>query len=172
MKKIAYLLLLTLAFTNCKNASDSKEMEASSVTEEKVAVNYQVFGEDFNPENVLTKEAMIAKYKNLKVGDTVEVNFTSKVNSVCQSKGCWMRLDLGEDESFVKFKDYGFFMPKDIAGQEVIVSGKAFVEETSVEDLQHFAKDAGKPQDEIDAITESKLTLSFLSSGVLLPEKQ
>ena len=83
-----------------------------------------------------------------------------------------MRLDMGDNESFVKFKDYAFFMPKDIAGQEVIVDGKAFVEQTSVEDLKHFAKDAGKSQDEIDAITEPKLTLSFLSSGVLIPEKQ
>ena len=63
-------------------------------------------------------------------------------------------------------------MPKDIAGQEVIVEGKAFVEETSVEDLQHFAKDAGKSQEEIDAITEPQLTYAFISSGVLIPEKE
>lgn len=173
MKKIAYLLLLSLAVFACKNTTETNENEATAeAVVEEVSVNYQSFGEQITDEEVLTKDEMIEKYQNLKEGDTVEVKFSSKVNSVCQSKGCWMRLDMGDNESFVKFKDYAFFMPKDIAGQEVIVDGKAFVEQTSVEDLKHFAKDAGKSQDEIDAITEPKLTLSFLSSGVLIPEKQ
>jgi hypothetical protein len=173
MKKIAYLFLVSLAIIACKNANETNEKEdtANAVVEE-VSVNYQTFGKEITDDAVLTKDEMISTYQNLKAGDTVEVKFTSKVNSVCQSKGCWMRLDMGDNESFVKFKDYAFFMPKDIAGQEVIVDGKAFVEETSVEDLKHFAKDAGKSQEEIDAITEPKLTLSFLSSGVLIPEKQ
>jgi len=173
MKKIAYLLLLSLVVVACKNTTETNENEATAeAVVEEVSVNYQSFGEQITDEEVLTKDEMIEKYQNLKEGDTVEVKFSSKVNSVCQSKGCWMRLDMGDNESFVKFKDYAFFMPKDIAGQDVIVDGKAFVEQTSVVDLKHFAKDAGKSQDEIDAITEPKLTLSFLSSGVLIPEKQ
>ncbi len=173
MKKLAYLLLLSLAVVACKNTNETSEKEDTAVVEvEDVSVNYQSFGEEITDDAVLNKDEMISTYQNLKEGDTVEVKFTSKVNSVCQSKGCWMRLDMGDNESFVKFKDYAFFMPKDIAGQEVIVDGKAFVEQTSVEDLKHFAKDAGKSQEEIDAITEPKLTLSFLSSGVLIPEKQ
>ncbi|RLD29752.1 MAG: DUF4920 domain-containing protein, partial [Bacteroidetes bacterium] len=74
--------------------------------------------------------------------------------------------------SLVKFKDYGFFMPKDIAGQEVIVQGKAFVELTSIEDLKHMAEDAGKSQKEIDAITDTEISYSFISEGVLLVENQ
>lgn len=170
MKKIVFLLLVGVSIIACKNASETNEAEETAIVE--VETTYQTFGEGFDVEGILTKEEMIKQYQNLKEGDTVEVRFTSKVNSVCQAKGCWMRLDMGEDESFVKFKDYAFFMPKDIAGQDVIVEGKAFVDMTSVEDLKHFAEDAGKSQDEIDAITEPKLTLSFLSSGVLIPEKQ
>jgi hypothetical protein len=81
-------------------------------------------------------------------------------------------MDMGGEEAMVKFKDYGFFIPKDIAGQEVIVDGVAFIEEVSVEDQRHFAEDAGKTTEEIAAITEPKRTLSFTSSGVLIPEKQ
>ncbi|MEZ4816914.1 MAG: DUF4920 domain-containing protein [Flavobacteriaceae bacterium] len=174
MKKIVFLLITAMTLISCKNASEANNNTDESVTAEveEVSVAYQTFGEGFDAEGILTKEEMIKEYQNLKEGDTVEVRFTSKVNSVCQAKGCWMRLDMGEDESLVKFKDYAFFMPKDLAGQDVIVEGKAFVETTSVEDLKHFAEDAGKSQDEIDAITEPKLTLSFLSSGVLIPEKQ
>jgi uncharacterized lipoprotein NlpE involved in copper resistance len=171
MKKVICLLALTAFVMGCKNNSENQPEETAVVAMESMA-NYQSFGESITDKDVLSQEEMLLKYDQLKLGDTVALKFTSKVNSVCQAKGCWMRLDLGEHESFVKFKDYGFFMPKDIAGQEVIVEGKAFVEETSVEDLKHFAMDAGKPQEEIDAITEPELTYAFISSGVLIPEKQ
>jgi hypothetical protein len=171
MKKVMYLIVLTTLFMGCKNNSETQAEETEVVASEPMA-KYQSFGESITDKEVLSQEEMLLKYGELKLGDTVALKFTSKVNSVCQAKGCWMRLDLGEQESFVKFKDYGFFMPKDIAGQEVIVEGKAFVEETSVEDLKHFALDAGKPQEEIDAITEPELTYAFISSGVLIPEKQ
>ena len=170
-KNVLLASMLVLAIVSCKEAKEEQQEVATETTEE-MASNYQSFGAQINDQNVITKDEMVEKYKNLNVGDTVDVKFTSKVNSVCQAKGCWMRLDLGDAESFVKFKDYGFFMPKDIAGQEVIVEGKAFVEETSVEDLKHFAMDAGKTQEEVDAITEPELTFSFISSGVLIPEKQ
>jgi len=39
----------------------------------------------------------------------------------------------------VRFKDYGFFMPLDASGKEVIVAGKAFVTEVSVADLKHYS---------------------------------
>jgi hypothetical protein len=112
---------------------------------------------------------MTEKYKDLKVGDTINVKFASKINEVCKSKGCWMNLDLGnEAESFVKFKDYGFFMPLNVDGREVIVNGKAFVTTTSVEELRHFAEDAGKSEEEIAKIIDPKYTLSFEADGVLM----
>ena len=75
-------------------------------------------------------------------------------------------------KKFVKFKDYGFFMPLDIAGQEAIIEGVAFIEEVSVEDLKHYAEDDGKSPEEIAAITEPKKSLAIVSSGVLLPEQE
>jgi hypothetical protein len=69
---------------------------------------------------------------------------------------------------FVKFKDYGFFMPKDIAGREVIMEGTAYREVVSVDELKHLAKDAGKSEEEIAKITEPKEELQFLAHGVIL----
>ncbi|MFK8059566.1 MAG: DUF4920 domain-containing protein, partial [Polaribacter sp.] len=63
---------------------------------------------------------------------------------------------------------YGFFMPLDSKGIEVIVNGKAFVKETSVKELQHYAEDAGKSKEEIIKITESKKEFAFLADGVLM----
>ena len=109
------------------------------------------------------------KFKNLKEGDTLEVKFKSEINEVCQKKGCWMTLDLADDkEAFVKFKDYGFFVPKNAQDKEVVVNGKAFVSVESVEVLKHYAKDAGKSQAAIDSITEPKVTYSFMADGVLI----
>ena len=176
MKNLVFALTILFVAVSCNNNKKNEDVQNENQTVEKAAetpqdMAYQSFGEKIDDENVLTASEMKEKYEAMKVGDTAEVKFRSKVNSVCQKKGCWMRLDIGnEDEAFVRFKDYGFFMPKDIATDEVIVAGKAYVEETSVEDLKHFAKDAGKSEEEVAAITEPELTYAFLSHGVLLPQ--
>jgi hypothetical protein len=100
-------------------------------------------------------------------------NFTGKVKgkitSVCTVKGCWMKLkqDNGEDIR-ITFKDYGFFMPQDIVGREVVLDGVASVKETSVADLQHYAKDAGKSAEDIAKITQPKKEIEFTAKGVLV----
>lgn len=169
MKKIVALLGLFLTLLACKN-NEAKVEQTAVIDTIPQEVTYTPYGDTITTENALTSTQMLEKYKEMKAGDTVNVKFIAQVNSVCQKKGCWMRLNLGDKESFVKFKDYGFFMPLDLASEEVIVEGKAFVEETSVEDLKHFALDAGKTQEEIDAITAPEVTYSFLSSGVLVPQ--
>ena len=99
------------------------------------------------------------------------LKFASTINEVCKKKGCWMKLDLGEEhESMVRFKDYGFFVPKDADNKEVIVEGKAYITKISVDQLKHYAKDGGKSQEEIDQITEPELTYAFEAHGVLLKE--
>ena len=105
--------------------------------------------------------------------DTVEAQLKANVEAVCQTKGCWMNLvddSAGDAAIFVKFKDYGFFMPKDIAGEVVVVRGIAYKEVTSVEELKHYAEDEGKSQEEIDAITEPEFSYAFIADGVLLKE--
>ncbi len=98
-----------------------------------------------------------------------EGKIIGKVTEVCQEKGCWMKLEKSNGEKvMVKFKDYGFFMPKDIVGKEVVLDGEALVKEVSVKQLQHYAKDAGKSEEEIKKITQSKKELQFIAKGVLV----
>ena len=168
MKKIALIFCIPVLLFSCK--SETKSENNKDLVEETVKelIAYASFGEKITDENVLAKSEIIETYKNLKVGDTAMVKFTTSVNEVCQAKGCWMRLDLGEEEAMVRFKDYGFFMPKNIADKEVIVNGKAYVSEMSVEEQRHYAEDAGKSKEEIAAITEVETTLSFEADGVLV----
>jgi hypothetical protein len=169
MKNLLYVFAMVVLIVSC---NDSKKNETAATEAIVQEISYQSFGEKIDDKGVLSISEIEEKYKNLKPGDSVGVKFKSEVKAVCQSKGCWMRMDMGAEEAMVKFKDYGFFMPKDIAGQEVIVDGVAFIEEVSVDEQRHYAEDAGKTPEEIAAITEPKRTLSFTSSGVLIPEKQ
>jgi hypothetical protein len=94
---------------------------------------------------------------------------TGKVVSVCLEKGCWMKVERADGEAMmVKFKDYGFFMPKNIVGKEVVLDGEAAMKETSVKQLKHYAEDAGKPKEEIEKIKAPKKELIFTASGVLV----
>lgn len=129
----------------------------------------QAFGETITADGAVSMPEMLTKMQGV---DSLPVKVKGTVESVCQVKGCWVNLrDEQAGDMFVKFKDYAFFLPKDIAGREVVMEGYAFRETTSVEDLKHYAEDEGKSKAEIDAITEPKEELKFMASGVvLLPE--
>ena len=93
-----------------------------------------------------------------------------EVESVCQAAGCWMKIKTAEGTMRVTFKDYGFFVPKDLAGKKVIFEGTPAIKTTSVADLKHYAEDAGKSKEEIAKITEPKVELTFVADGVLVPK--
>ncbi|MFP9099305.1 DUF4920 domain-containing protein [Flavobacterium sp. RHBU_24] len=140
-----------------------------SVAKPEEKAGYASFGDKILADNALTKEQMLNKYKKLKQGDTLNVKFKTKIADVCKKKGCWMALELpGTESAFVRFKDYGFFVPLNATGEEAVVSGKAFVTETSVDELKHYAKDGGKSAAEIAKITAPKVEYGFLADGVLI----
>jgi len=155
MKNIVSFLIAFVVIFSCKGQTDE----------------YTSFGKKITSDNAQNVQAVAEQYLSMEVGDSLEYKLTAKVTSVCQAKGCWMTLNLEDgNEVMVKFKDYGFFMPKDIAGKEVIVAGKAFVNEVPVKELQHYAEDAGKSKDEIAKINKPKKTYSFEAEGVLLKQ--
>ena len=161
MKKIIYATFVLLALASCKKNEEVKV--------EQKPVSYAEFGDKINDQGAISKEELFEKYKEMKEADTLEVKVASKIVDVCQKKGCWMNLELGNDATaFVKFKDYGFFMPLNASGSDVVVNGKAFLELTSVDDLKEYAKDAGKSQAAIDSIVSPERNYSFLADGVLI----
>ena len=126
------------------------------------------FGETISEEGAIPFGEMVEKMAGV---DSMDFKVIGEVSEVCQAKGCWMTIAPGTEggeEMIVQFKDYGFFVPKDISGRQVIIEGYAYRAITPVEDLKHLAEDAGKSQEEIDAITEPQEELKFLASGVIL----
>ena len=165
MKSVTLLIICVLVLNSCKN----KTGESEEVTKQVEQIEYASFGKEIMASDAVASSSMANHYKTMNVGDSINSKMIAKVNEVCQAKGCWMTLNLGDgDEVMVKFKDYGFFVPKDIAGKEVIINGKAFVNEVSVDEQRHYAEDAGKTKEEIALITEPKKTYSFEADGVLL----
>ena len=117
------------------------------------------------------KGAMVMADLLKQIEDKKEMNakVEGKVSSVCQTKGSWMVLETGTGSNMrVTFKDYEFFVPKDIAGKTVIVQGVAQMNTTSVAELRHYAEDAKKSKEEIEKITEPKTELVFEAEGVIV----
>jgi hypothetical protein len=161
MKKIIAFTFCFFAVTSCKKEIVSTENENQD--------KYAFFGDSISEDKAISNIEMMAQFDKLKAGDTLNVKFKSKIKTVCQKKGCWMTLELSnEKEAFVKFKDYAFFVPKNAKNVEIIVNGKAFVSIESVEELKHYAKDAGKSKAAIDSIVTPKTTYSFMADGVLI----
>ncbi|RYF70605.1 MAG: DUF4920 domain-containing protein, partial [Cytophagaceae bacterium] len=91
------------------------------------------------------------------------------VESVCKVKGCWMKVNTTDGQTMrVSFKDYGFFVPKDIVGKTVVMQGTAVQSVTPVDELRHYAEDAGKSKEEIAKITEPEKALTFVADGVIV----
>jgi hypothetical protein len=101
--------------------------------------------------------------------DQMKTKVTGTVESVCKVKGCWMQVVTEEGQTMrVTFKDYAFFVPKDIAGKTVVFEGEAKKKTTPVSELQHYAKDAGKSKEEIAKITQPLNEVTFVAEGVIL----
>ncbi|GAB2767221.1 hypothetical protein GCM10027275_06890 [Rhabdobacter roseus] len=124
------------------------------------------FGKKINDKKAIAAAELPDKMGSKEKMDT---KVTGTVESVCQAKGCWMKMKLDNGETMrVTFKDYGFFVPKDIVGKTVVAEGLAQKSVISVADQQHYAEDAGKSKEEIAKITEPKQELTFVADGVIV----
>ena len=151
MKKlITFLAVIALACFHARAQSDPSA---------------QHFGEKITEENALSPTEFM---NTVTQAGTTEAKVTGEVTNVCAMKGCWMTMNVAGQEMMVRFKDYGFFVPKDAAGKTAIVQGEAKVDTVDVATLRHYAEDAGKSEEEINAIIDPEVQLSFEAEGVIL----
>lgn len=163
MYKIISLFAALITITACNSPVSQNETETNKeLTEEGV---YGVKITDTNP--ISGKDLANLLLEN----DSVWVTMKSTIVTNCQSSGCWMDLDLGEDLAIkVTFKDYAFFIPLDSKGKTATVEGFAKKELIPVDLLKHYAEDEGSSQEEIDAITKPELSYTFEAAGVIIEE--
>ncbi len=154
MKKIFFLFAASLAIYSCSNKTTTN------------AEGQTFYGEEFKVENVVLAAQL---FELAQLGKSSDVVVTGKVITACKKKGCWMTVDLGNNQEMrVTFKDYEFFVPKDCDGKEATFKGTASFDTTAVEMLQHYAEDEGLSKEEIAKITEPEIALVFEATGVVI----
>ena len=176
---LSILALLAMSCNKSVKTTAATEVK-KEVSEEEAYKNFKskstdgkMFGEKIDAKGAVSYDAVLPKLKQLSGADKLEnVKVMGTVEAVCKAKGCWMNIasEKGETPMFVKFKDYAFFMPKDLAGKKVVMQGYAFKEITDVAALRHFAEDEGKSKEEIAKITKPKEEYKFMANGVLILE--
>lgn len=160
MKRII-LSVITIAFLAACNNKPQTELQAVENIK-----GTAVYGDSVKNDNFID----VTSIKTSMQGETKkDMKVKGVVKEVCQQKGCWMIMNMDNGEEMrVTFKDYKIFVPKDLAGKEVILDGFAYADTASVEDLKHYAKDGGKTAAEIAAIKIPKEQLAFEAKGVVV----
>ena len=149
MKKI-FFVFIALAFSSCS----TKE--------------YQYFGMEIEDKVTHSYASVFDLAQN---GAVENVIIDGIITQTCAKKGCWMEVKVELDTILVRFKDYGFFVPKNgLENKETIIEGIPKQDTISVKMLKHYAEDAGKTKEEIDNITSPKYKISFIADGVIIKD--
>src|SRR5690606_13601464 len=118
----------------CSQSGTNENMENS-----EIEYTYSYFGDTISPDGAMDARELKSA---LEGKDSLYTKISGKIIEACKKKGCWMTIDIGNDEIMrVKFKDYGFFVPKNADGLEMIMEGVAYMTVTSVDELKHLAED-------------------------------
>lgn len=154
------LLLLLMPFAIGVHAQRSK-------TAIKSAGAYTSYGDAIRLEGAMT----MAEFEKAAAGkDSLDAKVACEIIQSCAKKGCWMTVKMTDGTPMmVRFRDYGFFVPKQgLEGKQVVMQGRARKEETSVAMLRHYAEDAGKSKEEVEAIDKPEVSWKFEADGVLI----
>lgn len=126
-----------------------------------------IFGAKTTADDAVSVEQLAAIMKS-REGKKTEVKLKGTVTTVCEAMGCWLKVKSANGDLMVRMKDHAFFVPLALNGKEIVIEGTAEEKQTSVAQLKHYAEDANKNKEEIDAIKEPKTELTITAKGVLV----
>ena len=142
-------------------AAESEVIRLSEPVE--VTASHEVFGSVL-PESGTTLSLADLMKDNEKYLDQ-EVLVATRIAKVCQKKGCFFVAQEGPATARVTFKDYGFFIPTDSGGKDVVLAGTFSRKSISKEQADHYAADLG----EAAALAPEKFEYSIVASAVKIP---
>ncbi len=165
MKKVFYTIAIATLLASCGQKTENHE-ETTTVAEETEATIAGNYGDtDWDASQAISMEALLDSLQNT---DSIYTTVSGTIDAACQAKGCWMSMTAGEQDMTVKFKDYGFFVPKNSANHDATMRGWAYAETVSIAEQVEHAKDAEATAEEIAQITEPKLNMTFMADGVVI----
>jgi hypothetical protein len=160
----AVVLLLLSA---CQSSPETAATQATAPSAAP-AITGKTYGA---PINATGAQPIATLQQTLSNKDSAQVKLVGTADAVCQAKGCWLTMKTQDGQPMrVRFKEYAFFVPKDIVGKTVVINGWAHRETVPVSDLQHYAQDAGKSTQEVAAITKPEQQYTFEADGVLVAD--
>jgi hypothetical protein len=180
MNKKFYLVgafAASLLFVSCNETKEdgdtqSEPMEQSEGeadqedTESQEEVKTEFGTKKVDISKAISTEELLAQFE----GKTeMEATFKAEINEVCSKMGCWINIDKGDGETFmVRFKDHFTIPTETKVGTVAYLTGTAIQDTILVDEQRHYLEDANAPQEEIDAITEDKYSMTFIAEGIKL----
>ncbi|HCP40330.1 MAG TPA: hypothetical protein DIT65_00925 [Cryomorphaceae bacterium] len=159
MKHLLIASLAAISLISCQSANSENEVS------QEITQAYINFGDStFKVENALTAAALVQEFEN--TGDTLYRTVAGEITKVCTVKGCWMATAIDSSSTLFVDYDYEFLLPTNSQGQNMIMTGFAYWDSTSVAELQHYAEDRGASEEEIAAISEPTGEVKFKATGV------
>lgn len=147
----------------------SRPATSSTAGAEQVHASLRIpAGEDFGAGLTLASLDDFAEVMESPADYDRPVLIKAEVMDVCKAKGCWVKITDGSHTARVKFKDYGFFLPKDCEGKTVWIEGVVEKKTISVDELRHYAAESGT--EDPNDITEPQTQVGFVASGVRLSD--
>jgi hypothetical protein len=156
MKKICLSVFFAVAVLSLQAQPPKVPAPAGATFGEKVTADHAI-----SPEQLFT---MIQSKPDKKA----DVKLKATVNQVCKMEGCWIKVKSPEGSMMVRMKDHKFTVPLVLDGKTVVIEGTAEEKLTTVEQLRHFAEDAGKSKEEIAKIKEPKKEIVMQARGILV----
>jgi hypothetical protein len=162
MRLFSFILLL--AFSSSCQQTPQKVVPARQSDQSSTGS----FGKEIPSEKAIAAADLISVFA---ASDTVETIISGNITASCKHTGCWMDLDMGKGETVhVTFLNESFTIPLDAAGKNAVAQGIAIRELIPVETLQNYAREEGKSEEEVAAITEPVYAYEFIAKGVLIEE--
>ena len=158
MKNIIYIFLFAIAACTHTNSNDNQSQQATDVMTYGTQVNLSA------PVDITEMTRVVEEQ------DSARLTVEGKIVSTCKMKGCWMSIALPEGEEMrVTFKDYSFFVPKEgVEGKTAVFEGWAKREVVTEKERRHYAADAGKSKEDVEAIKGDSHELTFVADGVVI----
>lgn len=163
MKKLLLSIVLMLFSTSVFAQVNSNAIRLSEPVYE--TAQYEVFG-DAVDQSEFQSPSTLAEIIDSGQKDG-SVTMVTSVAQACQKKGCFFVAQAENYTARITFKDYGFFIPTDSQGKEVVLVGDFSVKTLTEGQAKHYAEDAGEHPEEISG--EQK-EYSVVATSIMIPK--
>lgn len=153
--------IFSIALVACLSCNNTPKVEVNN--------NPPILGKAFDTTKTIGIDEMA---NQVLAGKEYNGTIEGTIEKVCQKAGCWADVKLSSGEMVkVLFRDSTnneFTIDINSVGKKLIAHGIGFTDTTSIEQLQHFAKDGNKTEEEIKAINAPKIGVGFTADGALV----